>query len=223
MSATFSNFVGVNQQDEYMEKIKSVMLWLLAVIMFVSCAASRKAEQGSSEQQCDSVVAIVKDSVVKSETSMDSTNSAATTEQLTTGTMTDKGSNEETIQERVTESTDVQGNKTTTTDRTIHRKSDYERSSTYEQRLERQERQMARMQHVIDSIKLSNSRDVGTHWEMKDSVNVVKDRNTKDIKAETTWNDFVNILKDMCFGIISLWIFLNFLLWVREKTRKWLK
>ena len=206
-----------------MEKIKSVILWLLAVIMFVSCAASRKAEQGSSEQQRDSAVAIVKDSVVKSETSMDSTVSAATTEQLTTGTMTDKGSNEETIQERVTESTDAQGNKTTTTDRTVHRKGDYERSSTYEQRLERQERQMARMQHVIDSIKLSNSRDVGIHWEMKDSVNVVKDRNTKDIKAETTWNDFVNILKDMCFGIISLWIFLNFLLWVREKTRKWLK
>lgn len=223
MSATFSNFVGVNQQDKYMEKIKSVILWLLAVIMFVSCAASRKAEQGSSEQQRDSAVAIVKDSVVKSETSMDSTVSAATTEQLTTGTMTDKGSNEETIQERVTESTDAQGNKTTTTDRTVHRKGDYERSSTYEQRLERQERQMARMQHVIDSIKLSNSRDVGIHWEMKDSVNVVKDRNTKDIKAETTWNDFVNILKDMCFGIISLWIFLNFLLWVREKTRKWLK
>lgn len=223
MSATFSNFVGVNQQDEYMEKIKSVILWFLAVIMFVSCAASRKAEQGSSEQQRDSAVAIVKDSVVKSETSMDSTVSAATTEQFTTGTMTDKGSNEETIQERVTESTDAQGNKTTTTDRTIHRKSDYERSSTYEQRLERQERQMARMQHVIDSLKLSNSRDVGTHWAKKDSTNVAKEKNTKDIKAEATWNAFVNIIKDMCFGMFVLWVFLNFLIWVKEKTRKWLK
>lgn len=90
------------------------MLWLLAVIMFASCASSRKVEKWSSEQRRDSVVAIVKDSVVKSETSTDSTVSAATTEQLTTGSMTDKGSNEETITERVTESTDAQGNKTTT-------------------------------------------------------------------------------------------------------------
>ena len=73
------------------------MLWLLAVIMFASCASSRKVEKWSSEQRRDSVVAIVKDSVVKSETSMDSTISAATTEQFTTGSMTDKGSNEETI------------------------------------------------------------------------------------------------------------------------------
>lgn len=182
MSATFSNFVGVNQQDEYMEKIKSVMLWLLAVIMFVSCAASRKAEQGSSEQQCDSVVAIVKDSVVKSETSMDSTNSAATTEQLTTGTMTDKGSNEETIQERVTESTDAQGNKTTTTDRTVHRKGNYERNATYEARLKHQEEIMTRMQHTIDSLVLSNRLNVGTHWAKKDSMNVEKEKNTRDIK-----------------------------------------
>ena len=165
-----------------MEKIKSVILWLLAVIMFVSCAASRKGEQWSSEQQRDSVVAIVKDSVVKSETSMDSTNSAATTEQLTTGTMTDKGSNEETIQERVTESTDAQGNKTTTTDRTIHRKGDYERNATYEARLKHQEEKMTRMQHTIDSLVLSNRQNVGTHWAKKDSMNVEKEKNTRDIK-----------------------------------------
>lgn len=158
------------------------MLWLLAVIMFVSCAASRKGEQWSSEQQRDSVVAIVKDSVVKSETSMDSTNSAATTEQLTTGTMTDKGSNEETIQERVTESTDAQGNKTTTTDRTIHRNGNYERNATYEARLKHQEEIMTRMQHTIDSLVLSNRLNVGTHRAKKDSMNVEKEKNTRDIK-----------------------------------------
>ena len=206
-----------------MGKIRNVMLWLMAVVTFMSCAASRKTATGSHEERRDSTVAVVTDSVRKSDVKTDSTVHLATDESHASGTMSEKGRGEETIQERVTESTDAQGNKTTTTDRTVHRKGDYERSSTYEQRLERQERQMARMQHVIDSLKLSNSRDVGTHWEMKDSVNVVKDRNTKDIKAETTWNDFVNILKDMCFGLFSLWIFLNFLLWVREKTRKWLK
>lgn len=173
-----------------MEKIKSAMLWLLAVIMFESCASSRKVEKWSSEQRRDSVVAIVKDSVVKSETSMDSTISAATTEQFTTGSMTDKGSNEETITERVTESTDAQGNKTTTTDRTIHRKGDYERNATYEARLKHQEEIISRMQLTIDSLVLSNKMNVGTHWEKNDSNYLDKEKNTAMDSTTSWWGRF---------------------------------
>lgn len=190
-----------------MEKIKSAMLWLLAAIMFASCASSRKLEQRSSEQRRDSVVAIVKDSAVKSETSTDSTVSAATTEQLTTGSMTDKGSNEETITERVTESTDAQGNKTTTTDRTIHRKGDYERNATYEARLKHQEETISRMQHTIDSLMLSNKLNVGTHWEKKDSSNVVKETNTKDIKPAPT-SKFIAIFLFWAAAVgIGTWLY----------------
>lgn len=159
------------------------MFWLLAVITFASCTASRKVEQGSSEQQRDSVVSVVMDSVAKSEARMDSNAVSITDESHTTGTMTDKGSNEETISERVTESTDAQGNKTTTTDRTIHRKGDYERNVTYEARLKHQEEIISRMQHTIDSLVLSNKLNVGTHLAKKDSTNVVKEKNTKDIKS----------------------------------------
>nr|DAU40829.1 MAG TPA: hypothetical protein [Caudoviricetes sp.] len=166
-----------------MGKIKSVMLWLLAVITFASCTASRKVEQGSSEQQRDSVVSVVMDSVAKSEERMDSNAVSTTDESHTTGTMTDKGSNEETISERVTENTDAQGNKTTTTDRTIHRKGDYERNATYEARLKHQEETISRMQHTIDSLVLSNKLNVGTHWAKKDSTNVTKEKNTKNIKS----------------------------------------
>lgn len=163
------------------------MLWLMAVIMLLSCAASRKVEQGSSEQQRDSVVAIVKDSVAKSETKTDSNAVTVTDENHTFGSMTDKGSNEETITERVTESTDAQGNKTTTTDRTIHRKGDYERNATYEARLKHQEEIISRMQHTIDSLVLSNKLNVGTHWAKKDSTNVTKEKNTKNIKSMSEW------------------------------------
>lgn len=166
------------------------MLWLLAVIMFASCASSRKVEKWSSEQRRDSVIAIVKDSVVKSETSMDSTVSAATTEQLTTGSMTDKGSNEETITERVTESTDALGNKTTTTDRTIHRKGDYERNATYEARLKHQEEIISRMQLTIDSLVLSNKMNVGTHWEKNDSNYLDKEKNTAMDSTISWWGRF---------------------------------
>ena len=169
-----------------MGKIKSVMLWLTAVITLMSCAASKRVEHGSSEQRRDSVVAVVKDSVAKSEARTDSSDVIVKDESHTTGTMTDKGSNEETITERVTENIDANGNKTTTTDRTIHRKGDYERNATYEAQLKHQEEIISRMQHTIDSLASSNSLNVGTHWAKKDSSNVEKETNTKDIKPDST-------------------------------------
>lgn len=164
------------------------MLWIMAVTMLLSCAASRKVEQGSSDQQRDSVVSVVKDSVVKSETKTDSSAVTVTDDHHTSGTMTDKGSNEETITERVTESVDTNGNKTTTTDRTIHRKGDYERNATYEAQLKHQEERMSLMQHTIDSLILHNNLDVGTHWAKKDSSNLTKEKNTDDIKTTSTSN-----------------------------------
>ena len=169
-----------------MGKIKSVMLWLLAVITLMSCVATRRVEQVSSEQRRDSVVVIVKDSVAKSETRVDSSAVIVNDEHHTSGTMTDKGSNEETITERVTESVDTNGNKTTTTDRTIHRKGDYERNATYEAQLKHQEEIISRMQHTIDSLVLSNKLNVDTHLAKKDSTNVVKETDTKDIKPAST-------------------------------------
>lgn len=169
-----------------MEKIKIITLWLLAVITLASCAASKRVEQGSSEQRRDSVVSVVKDSVTKSETRTDSSAVIVTDENHTSGTMTDKGSNEETITERVTESTDAQGNKTTTTDRIIHRKGDYERNATYEARLKHQEEIISWMQRTIDSLVLSNKLNVDTHLAKKDSTNVVKETDTKDIKPAST-------------------------------------
>lgn len=171
-----------------MEKIKIITLCLLAVITFASCAASRKVEQGSSEQRRDSTVDIVKDSVAKSETRTDSSTVTVTDENHTFGSMTDKGSKEETITERVTESTDAQGHKTTTTDRTIHRKGDYERNASFEARIKHQEEIISRMQHTIDSLVLSNKLNVGTHWAKKDSTNVVKEKNTKEIKSISTFD-----------------------------------
>lgn len=183
------------------------MLWLMAVTMFFSCATSRKVEQGSSEQRRDSTVAIVKDSVTKSETRTDSSAVTVTDDNHTFGTMTDKGSNEETITERVTESVDTNGNKTTTTDRTIHRKGDYERNATYEAQLKHQEEIISRMQHTIDSLASSNSIDVGTHWAKKDSTNVVKETNTKEIKPAST-SMFIAIFLFWAAAVgIRIWLY----------------
>ena len=183
-----------------MGKIRNVTLWLMAVVTLMSCAATRRVEQVSSEQRRDSVVSVVKDSVMKSETRADSSAVIVNDEHHSSGTMTDKGSNEETITERVTESVDTNGNKTTTTDRTIHRKGDYERNATYEARLKHQEETISQMQHTIDSLVSSNSLKVGSHWAKKDSSNVVKETNTKEIKPAST-SKFVSIFLFWIFAI----------------------
>lgn len=192
-----------------MGKFKSVMLWLLAVITLMSCAATRRVEQGSSEQRRDSVVSVVKDSVRKSDVKTDSTVHLTTDESHESGTITDKGSNEETITERVTENVDTNGNKTITTDRTIHRKGDYERNATYEARLKHQEEIMTRMQHTIDSLVLSNKLNVGTHWAKKDSTNVVKETNTKDIKPDLTTKIIAIFLLWIVFIVFVVWFYKN--------------
>lgn len=190
-----------------MGKIKSVILWLIAVITLMSCAATRRVEQGSSEQRRDSDVSVVKDSVAKSDTRVDSGAVIINDEHHTSGTMTDKGSNEETITERVTESVDTNGNKTTTTDRTIHRKGDYERNATYEAQLKHQEEIISRMQHTIDSLASSNSIDVGTHWAKKDSTNVVKETDTKDIKPASTSKTISLVLFWIAVVGICTWLY----------------
>ena len=189
-----------------MGKIRNVTLWLMAVVTLMGCAASRKTATGSHEERGDSTVAVVTDSVRKSDVKTDSTVHLTTDESHASGTMSEKGRGEETIIERVTESTDASGNKTTSTDRTIHRKGDYERNATYEARLKHQEEIMTRMQHTIDSLVLSNKLNVGTHWAKKDSTNVVKEKNTVDIQSMPGWKRFTIVA--LIFAIIlCTWLY----------------
>ena len=183
------------------------MLWLMAVVTLMGCATSRKTATGSHEERWDSTVAAVTDSVRKSDVKNDSTVHLTTDESHASGTMSENGRGEETISERVTESTDAHGNKTTTTDRTIHRKGDYERNTTYEAGLKHQEEIMTRMQHTIESLVLSNKLNVGTHWAKKDSSNVEKETNTKNIKPATTFKFILIFLVWVAFIGIVTWLY----------------
>lgn len=206
-----------------MGRIRNIMPWLMVVIMLVGCAASRKTEGSKSEERRDSTVVAITDSVKKTDVKTDSTVTFATDESHTSGTTSEKGRGEEIIQERVTESMDAQGNKTTTTDRTIHRKGDYERNSSYEERLKHQESVISRMQHTIDSLVLSNRLNVGTHWAKNDSTGVVKEKNTKDIK-DTSFEDFMwKAMKELAFWAFVLLYILGLLSWLKDKTEEWLK
>lgn len=206
-----------------MGKIRNILLWLMAVIMLFGCAASRKTEGSRSEERRESMVVAITDSVKKTEVKTDSTLSITTDESHTSGTTSEKGRGEETVQERVTESTDAQGNKTTTTDRTIHRKGDYERNSSYEEHFKHLESTISRMQHTIDSLVLSNRLDVGTHWAKNDSTGVVKEKITKDVYGESAFGFLFNAAKNIVFWLLILWYLFAFLSWLKDKTDKWLK
>lgn len=188
-----------------MGRIRNIMPWLMAVIMLVGCAASRKTEGSKSEERRDSTVVVITDSVKKTDVKTDSTVTFATDESHTSGTTSEKGRGEEIIQERVTESTDAQGNKTTTTDRTIHRKGDYERNSSYKEHFKHLESTISRMQHTIDSLVLSNKLNVGTHWAKNDSTGVEKEKNTKDIKVASD-GEYIRMLIAViiCFALLFL-------------------
>ena len=116
----------------------------------------------------------------------------------------ERGSNEETIIERVTESVDAHGNKTTTTDRTIHRKGDYERNATYEARLKHQEETISRMQQTIDSLMLSNKLNVGTHWEKNDSNYLDKEKNTAMDSTTSWWGKFKLQMRAFALAFIMI-------------------
>lgn len=206
-----------------MGKIRNILLWLMAVIMIFGCAASRKTEGSRSEERRESTVVAITDSVKKTEVKTDSTLSITTDESHTSGTTSEKGRGEETVQERVTESTDAQGNKTTTTDRTIHRKGDYERNSSYEEHFKHLESTISRMQHTIDSLVLSNRLDVGMHWAKNDSTGVVKEKITKDVYGESAFGFLFNAAKNIVFWLFILWYLFAFLSWLKDKTGKWLK
>nr|DAM81464.1 MAG TPA: hypothetical protein [Caudoviricetes sp.] len=190
-----------------MGRIRNIMPWLMAVIMLVGCAASRKTEGSKSEERRDSTVVVITDSVKKTDVKTDSTVTFATDESHTSGTTSEKGRGEEIIQERVTESTDAQGNKTTTTDRTIHRKGDYERNSSYKEHFKHLESTISRMQHTIDSLVLSNKLNVGTHWAKNDSTGVEKEKNTKDIKVASD-GEYIRMLIAViiCFALLFWYV-----------------
>lgn len=190
-----------------MGRIRNIMPWLMAVIMLVGCAASRKTEGSKSEERRDSTVVVITDSVKKTDVKTDSTVTFATDESHTSGTTSEKGRGEEIIQERVTESTDAQGNKTTTTDRTIHRKDDYERNSSYKEHFKHLESTISRMQHTIDSLVLSNKLNVGNHWAKNDSTGVEKEKNTKDIKVASD-GEYIRMLIAViiCFALLFWYV-----------------
>ena len=171
-----------------MKRKEIIQLLLIAVVtmMLAACASSRRAVSDNHQEVKDSVSAIQTDSVHQQVMVNDSAAVKVSEDKHTSSSSTETGEYEETIQEKITETTDSSGNKQTTTNRTTHRKGSYNNQSSYEERLQMQQQEINQMQKTIDSLAVSSRNDVGTHWESTDSLSNTQEKNTAETR-KATW------------------------------------
>ena len=169
-----------------MKRKEIILLLMMSVVMVLTgCASSRRVTDMSHQEVKDSMRTEQTDSVRKTVVSSDSVQKSTQSTVQVSSSTTEGDSLSETIHELITETTDAQGNKTTTTDRTIQRKYGSQKQSSSQSTANHQRHEIKQMQQSVDSFALSNKSDVGTHWAATDSLSDRQEKNTKDVKRQS--------------------------------------
>ena len=171
-----------------MKEIIQLLLIAVVTVMLAACASSRRVVSDNHQETRDSVKTEQQDSVHQQVMVNDSASVKVGEDKHTSSSTTKTGEYEETIQEQITETADSSGNKHTTTNRTTHRKGSYNNQSSYEERLQRQQQEIAQMQKIIDSLSVRTRSDVGTHWGATDSLSDTPEKKIREIR-KTTWQE----------------------------------
>ena len=170
------------------KEIIHLLLIAVAMMMFTACASSRRVVSDNHQETKDSVKTELQDSVYKQVAASDSAARKLIEDKQTTATSSESGEYEETIQEHITETTDSSGNRQKTTQRTTHRKGSHSNQSSYDERLQRQQQEIAQMLKTIDSLSVRTRSNVGTHWEATDSLSDTQEKNTREVR-KATWQE----------------------------------
>ena len=167
-----------------------IHLLLIAVVMmmFTACASSRRVVSDNHHETMDSVKTEQQDSVHQQVAVSDNASRKIIEDKLATATSSESGEYEETIQEHITETTDSSGNRQMTTYRTTHRQGSHNNQSSYEERLQLQQQEIAQMQKIIDSLSVRTRSDVLTHWKATDSLSDTPEKKIREIR-KTTWQE----------------------------------
>lgn len=169
-----------------MKRKEIILLLMMSVVMVLTgCASSRRVTDMSHQEVKDSMRTEQTDSVRKMVVSSDSVQKSTQSTVQVSSSTTEGDSLSETIHELITETTDAQGNKTTTTDRTIRRNYGSQKQSSSQSTANHQQYEIKQMQQSVDSFALSNKSDVGTHWAATDSLSDRQEKNTEDIKRQS--------------------------------------
>ena len=170
------------------KEIIHLLLIAVAMMMFTACASSRRVVSDNHQETKDSVKTELQDSVHKQVAASDSAARKLIEDKQTTVTSSESGEYEETIQEHITETTDSSGNRQKTINRTTHRKGSHNNQSSYDERLQRQQQEIAQMLKTIDSLSVRTRSNVGTHWEATDSLSDTQEKNTREVR-KATWQE----------------------------------
>ena len=170
------------------KEIIHLLLIAVAMMMFTACASSRRVVSDNHQETKDSVKTELQDSVYKQVAASDSAARKLIEDKQTTVTSSESGEYEEAIQEHITETTDSSGNRQKTINRTTHRKGSHNNQSSYDERLQRQQQEINRMQKIIDSLSVRTRSDVGTHWEATDRLSDTQEKNTREVR-KATWQE----------------------------------
>ena len=157
----------------------------VVIMMLTACASSRRVTDMSHQEVKDSMRTEQTDSVRKTVVTSDSVQKSTQSTVQVSSSTTEGDSLYETIHELITETTDAHGNKTTTTDRTIQRHYGSQKQSSFQSAANHQQHEIKQMQQSVDSIALSDKRDVGTHWAINDSLSDKQEKNTEDVKRQS--------------------------------------
>ena len=170
------------------KEIIHLLLIAVAMMMFTACASSRRVVSDNHQETKDSVKTELQDSVHKQVAVSDSAARKLIEDKQITATSSESGEYEETIQEHITETTDSSGNRQKTINRTTHRKGSHNNQSSYDERLQRQQQEIAQMLKTIDSLSVRTRSNVGTHWEATDSLSDTQEKNTREVR-KATWQE----------------------------------
>lgn len=169
-----------------MKRKEIILLLMMSVVMVLTgCASSRRVTDMSHQEVKDSAGTEQTDSVRKTVVTSDSVQKSTQSVVQVSSSITEGDSLSETIHELITETTDAQGNKTTTTDRTIRRNYGSQKQSSSQSTAHHQQHEVEQMQQSVDSIALSNKSDVSTHWAINDSLSDRQEKNTEDMKRQS--------------------------------------
>lgn len=157
----------------------------VVIMMLTACASSRRVTDMSHQEVKDSMRTEQTDSVRKTVVTSDSVQKNTQSTVQVSSSTTEGDSLSETIHELITETTDANGNKTTTTDRTIQRHHGSQKQSSFQSTANHQQHKIKQMQQSVDSIALSDKRDVGTHLAINDSLSDKQEKNTEDFKRQS--------------------------------------
>lgn len=196
------------------KEILHLLLIGVMMMMLAACASSRRVVTDSHQEVKDSVKSEQTDSVRKQVTVNDSAAMKVSEDKHTSATSSETGGYEETIQEQITETTYSSGNKQKTTNRTTHRKGNYDKQSSYDERLQRQQEEIEQMQKTIDSLSVSSRSDMGTHWAATDSLSDTQDKNTEETRRET-WQQKA---RKNAFALFLLFIVVLVLTTIKKHT-----